>query len=132
MDHGDDYCSASAPGDLDWMEELLKKKYEVKTQRIGTGKTGSGQDKMSEGQVLNRVVRRTDTGFELEADLRHAEPIVEQLGVGSCKPVLTPGTDATVVCAAWSKSKNTTSGTPFGCTKPMVPGLHGEKSLGLT
>ena len=35
--------------------------------------------RLAEGQVLNRVVRWTPEGYELEADLRHAELIIEQL-----------------------------------------------------
>jgi hypothetical protein len=91
--HGDDYCSAGLPSDLDWMESMLGDKYEIKSQRIGDGVTGSGKDKTSEGQVLNRVVRRTERGFELEADLRHAELIIEQLGLQDSKAVSTPGVD---------------------------------------
>jgi hypothetical protein len=68
------------------MQAVLAKKYEIKTQRIGQGK-----GKTAEGQVLNRVVRRTSAGFELEADLRHAELIVEQLGLQDAKEVSTPG-----------------------------------------
>ena len=47
------------------------------------------------------MVRRTSQGYELEADLRHAELIIEQLELGDCKPVVTPGVDGVVTCAAW-------------------------------
>ena len=30
--HGDDYCSAGSPSSLDWMDDLLAKRYEIKTQ----------------------------------------------------------------------------------------------------
>ena len=79
--HGDDYCSAGALADLDWMQAVLAKTYEIKTQRIVHGKDADGTDKSTEGQVLNHVVRRTNQGFELEADLRHTELTVEQLGL---------------------------------------------------
>ena len=46
--HGDDYCSAGAPTDLDWMQAMLAKKYEIKTQRIGHGKTPDGKRKSAE------------------------------------------------------------------------------------
>ena len=95
--HGDDYCSAGSGVDLDWLEGVLASKYEIKTQRIGRGKTKDGKLKSSEGQVLNRVVRRTDDGFELEADLRHAELIVEQLGLQDSKIVSTPGVDGPAI-----------------------------------
>lgn len=41
-------------------------------------------------KFLNRVIRATDNGFELEADLRHAELIIKQLGLGNAKPLTTP------------------------------------------
>ena len=40
--HGDDCCSAGSAEALDWMEDLLAKKYEIKTQRIGKGKERNG------------------------------------------------------------------------------------------
>ena len=57
---------------------------------------------MHEGQVLNRVVRHTPQGFELEADLRHAELIVEQLDLETSKFVVMPGVDTEVTCAVWT------------------------------
>ena len=46
-----------------------------------------------EGQTLNRIVRATPAGFELEADPRHTELIVEQLNLTCAKGVVWPGTD---------------------------------------
>ena len=89
--HGDDYCSAGSESSLDWMHQLLTKKYEIQTQRIGEGKLKTGEMKSSEGQVLNRVVRKTANGWELEADLRHAELIVKHLGLEDGNSVSTPG-----------------------------------------
>ena len=45
-----------------------------------------GKDYLVEGQVLNRAVRRTAEGLRLEADLRRAERIIEQLGLLDVKP----------------------------------------------
>ena len=72
---------------------MLGKKYGIKMHRIDRGKAPDGKEKSSEGQVLNRVVRRTANGFELKADFRHASLIVEQLGLQSAKEVSTPGAD---------------------------------------
>ena len=47
-----------------------------------------------EGKVLNRIMRATPQGFELEADPRHAEMVIERLGLQSRKGVVTPGIDA--------------------------------------
>ena len=86
--HGDDYFTSGMQPDLDWLEEQLSAAYEIQTQKIGAGE---GCER--EGKVLNRIVRYTEQGFELEADPRHAELIIEQLGVGGCKPVISPGID---------------------------------------
>ena len=67
---------------------------------MGEGKTAKGHKKLKEGQVSNRVVRYTDSDWELEADLRHAELIVEQLGLTDGKSANTAGVDQTVSCAA--------------------------------
>ena len=72
MVHGDDYLSAAVKSSLDWLEEILKKHYEIKTTRINHRNSDQ-----SEGQVLNRVIRATEKGFELEADVRHAELIID-------------------------------------------------------
>ena len=48
---------------------------------------------LREGQILNRIVRATPSGFELEADPRHAEFVFEQLSLTTIKGVVTPGTD---------------------------------------
>ena len=83
------------------MQGILEKKYEIKSQRIGKGVDSKGVEKLKEGQVLNRVLRHTEEGYELEADLRHAELIIEQLDISSAKTVVTPGVDLDVECAVW-------------------------------
>ena len=41
--HGDDYCSAGARGDLDWLQADLEQAYELKTQK------DLGQEKLHDG-----------------------------------------------------------------------------------
>ena len=43
--------------------------------------------------MLNRIVRCSEDGWSLEADPRHAELIIEQLGVGELRSAATPGID---------------------------------------
>ena len=45
----------------------------------------------AEGKVLNRVICRTAEGWEMETDPRHAELVVEQLGLKDDKGIGTPG-----------------------------------------
>ena len=86
--HGDDYCSAGPRASLDWLQAELQKAYEIKTQRVSNG---SGCT--LEGEVLNRIVRWTPEGYELEGDPRHAELVVEQLGLESATSLSAPGID---------------------------------------
>ena len=46
---------------------------------------------MSEGRVLNRIIRVCSKGWQYEPDQRHAEIIIKTLGLESSKPVKTPG-----------------------------------------
>ena len=41
--------------------------------------------------MLNRIIRWTEDGWEIETDQRHADIIVHELGLSDSKPVATPG-----------------------------------------
>ena len=43
--------------------------------------------------ILNRIIRFTEDGIELEADLRHAELILSQLGLTDAKELSCPAAD---------------------------------------
>ena len=70
---GDDYVSSGRQADLDWMEIQLQAAYEIQTQKLGLD-AGC----VSEGKVLNRIVRCNEDAWSREADPRHAEFIIEQ------------------------------------------------------
>ena len=74
--HGDDYMSSGSAKDMDWLKCVLENEYEIKTQIVGH-QAGC----QTEGKILNRIVRCTSNGWEYEADPRHAELIIEQLGL---------------------------------------------------
>ena len=67
-----------------WFKQQLESEYEIKAQMIGP-------DGDNLGKVLNRVTTYTGYGFELEADQRHSEMIIEQLGVSTSGGITTPG-----------------------------------------
>jgi hypothetical protein len=69
-----------------WLEEKLRERFEIKCNTIGSG---AAHDR--EGRVLNRVIRRTNRGWEYEADQRHSEIIVAALKLTEAKGVKTPG-----------------------------------------
>ena len=73
--------------DFKWMETCLKRKYEIKTKWLGPGKQHS-----QEIRVLNRIITWESEGIGYEADPRHVEILVEELGFASCATVGTPGT----------------------------------------
>ena len=87
--HGDDFTILGQERQLDWFRERIAAKFEVKFRgRLGPAAT---DDKAI--RILNRVVTWTAEGLEYEADQRHAEIIVDHLGLAtSAKAVTTPST----------------------------------------
>merc|ERR1712086_1148632 len=83
--HGDDFASVGHRAALKAFLQELESRFEIKTSVIGTG-----VGEVREARVLNRIVRITELGWEYEPDQRHAEIIVEQLGLKDAKPVETP------------------------------------------
>ena len=61
---------------MKWFLQKLESRFEIKTSVIGTG-----VGEVREARVLNRILRITELGLEYEPDQRHAEMIVEQLGL---------------------------------------------------
>ena len=70
--HGDDYFSEGSDASMDWLEAELANACEFQTQRLGAGK-----QQKTEGKVLNRILRHIASGWEIEADPRHAELVIE-------------------------------------------------------
>ena len=71
---------------MDWYQAELAKTYEIQTQKLG-GATGQ----KAEGKILNRILRHTADGREIEAGPRHAEVVIEQLGLDNDSGAATPG-----------------------------------------
>ena len=83
--HGGDFASVGHRAALKWFLQKLESRFEIKTSVIGTG-----VGEVREARVLNRILRITERGWEYEPDQRHAEMIVEQLGLKDAKAVETP------------------------------------------
>ena len=96
--HGDDYVSSGTTDSMEWLEKELTKAYEIKTQKVGMS-----VGYKTEGKVLNRVLRCTEDGWEMEADPQHAELVVEQLGLKGDKGI------GPQVCRARTRTTTTTS-----------------------
>jgi hypothetical protein len=83
--HGDDYVTVGKRSDVEWFKGELEHKFEIKTSIAGRDK-----DLEDEVRVLNRIIRRTRSGWELEGDQRHGEIVVRDTGMRSAKGVSTP------------------------------------------
>ena len=89
MVHGDDFVAVGDPKHLAETEAILAKKYKIKVERLGPD-----DGDMKEVKILNKIVRITTEGIELETDPRHAELIVRELGLEGCKATTVPGSKA--------------------------------------
>ena len=90
--HGDDVTVLGHPEQLDWFRSSIQDRFEVKFR----GRLGPGIKDDKSIRILNRVVEWTDQGIKYEADQRHAEIIIKQLGLNDrSKPVVTPGSKET-------------------------------------
>ena len=69
------------------MKGEFEKAYEIKTQVLGPEK-----EDLQQVRVLNRILTWKSDGISYEADPRHAEIVVKELGLTEAKGVVTPGT----------------------------------------
>ena len=84
--HGDDFMIEGRAEDLQWVKSEISKRYDIKAKVIGLE-----EGEHPEAMILNRVVRRVESGYEMEADPRHAEIVVKALGLESGKGQGAPG-----------------------------------------
>ena len=84
--HGDDFVSEGPPAGLRKFEEMLKNEFEIKTEVLGPL-----ANQVRQLKILNRVVTWESEGITWEPDPRHAEIIVDQLGLKDAKPLKLPG-----------------------------------------
>ena len=71
--------------DLDFVENLLKEKYEIKVR----GRLGSGENDVKEIDMLGRKIKLHDWGITWEGDERHRKLIMDQFGLNEKSNVLT-------------------------------------------
>ena len=106
--HGDDFTSTAREQDLKWLKSMFNAKFEVTNEFLGPGEGHARQVR-----ILNRVISWTDDGIQYEADQRHAEVVIRQLGLEGAKPVSTPGSrdDAGKLSAPATAATTTTTTT---------------------
>ena len=84
--HRDDFVSEGPKESLVWMDNCMREHFELKTEILGPG-----ANEVKEIRILNRVLRWEENGISWEADQRHAELIVQQLGLIEARAVTSPG-----------------------------------------
>lgn len=88
MVHGRDFVTTGGRDRCMWFKDKLSASFQIKTKVVGKG---PGEAK--EESVLNRVVRRTEDGWEYEADQRHADILIQAMHMDQAGPVTTAGED---------------------------------------
>ena len=68
--HGYDFVAVGCDESLQRTRRTLEEKYKIKVQVLGP-------DEEQEIRVLNKIIRWTPEGIELEADPRHAEIVIK-------------------------------------------------------
>lgn len=88
--HGDDFLAEAVPTTLDWFDTVMTNSFMTKVlKRIGPGAHGSGR-------YLNRIITYCQgRGFTYEADPKHAEMIVADLGMTDANAVGSPSCKTT-------------------------------------
>ena len=83
--HGDDFILAGRDDDLDWLSQKLNEDLEL------VQKARLGPDHDSEATGLNRCVTNSDSGLTWEADPRHEDLAVAELGLQLARPRTSAG-----------------------------------------
>ena len=82
--HGDDLTFLGTDSSLDEVQSAMKKRYEVKIR----GRLGPGPEDDKSIRILIRILEWTPGVLVYEADQRHSEIIVEQLGFAKSNATL--------------------------------------------
>ena len=84
--HGDDFLTGGPEGEMEWRRGEMNKKYEAKHCIIGPR-----PDMSKSVKVLNRQITWEEGMITVEADKRHVEKAIQEMGLDQCKSVSTPG-----------------------------------------
>ena len=85
--HGDDFTFEGPWRSLQKLPDELRQFWLIKVR--GVLRPDPSDDK--EVSILNRVMWWTPEGVEYEADSRHVEKLLRDMGLESCKPISTLG-----------------------------------------
>ena len=86
MIHGDDFTTLGDDKRLNQFEDTLTESFKIKVR----GQLGRGCPGYHQIRLLKCIARVKENGIEYEADPRHADLMVELLGLKDGKPVVSP------------------------------------------
>ena len=86
MVHADDFVTSGQRRECDWFKKQLETRFSIKTKIVGLR-----EDEVKEERILNRVIRVTTQGWEMEANKRHVDILIEQLNFKEAKGVSSLG-----------------------------------------
>ena len=95
--HGDDFVTAGDWKECEWFKAQLQRRFDIKSKVVGMG-----PNDVREERILNRVIRVGTEGWELEADQRHADVIIDRMNLQGAKGVKTPCEEE----KAWEQEEN--------------------------
>ena len=95
--HGDDFVTVGERCNVHWFRDRLGQRFEIKTKIVGDAR---GEE--TEHRILGRILRVTDSGWEYEADPRHAELLIKTLRLEAANGVRSPGEDE----RTWEEEEN--------------------------
>ena len=78
--HGDDFLVVAGKKALNWLKQKMCKTFEAKV-----GILGPDADEEKQVKILNRILTWAKDGILYEADQRHAEMVVSELGLKKSK-----------------------------------------------
>ena len=85
--HGDDFTVSAPKKNIRYIADGMAMRYKIELRGI----LGPDHHDVHEITILNRVMRWTANGLEYAPDPRHAEIIIEELGINDAKSIGTPG-----------------------------------------
>jgi len=83
MIHVDDFMVIGSTSETQWFEDQIKDVYEITCTTLG-------QKFSNEVKYLNRTIRLTSAGLEVESDPKHVKVLMSEWGMQDCKGVETP------------------------------------------
>ena len=81
--HVDDFLCSGKIEDLQWLYESVKEKYDLKYTILS-------RDSKREVKYLNRTIRWTPRGVELDGDEKHVKILQKEWAMDQCSEVDTP------------------------------------------